>query len=186
MYAAMTGHFPVTTQRQIALRMFIWIAALMVGAVWAGQIVLRMLGLTLGALTLTGGLLLSLWSIPMMRGTNSDERVAGTVELEYARWRSFIAVPLIFPLSIGSAVISFVIATAAHFQTKADLCVISLLCVLHASMISITYVFSGLCCKRLGDVAMPLVERLSGIVLTAIAFQMLARGIRDLLPGLAQ
>ncbi|WP_419866946.1 hypothetical protein [Burkholderia pseudomallei] len=30
-----------------------------------------------------------------------------------------------------------------------------------------------------------LVERLSGIVLTAIAFQMLAQGVRELLPGLA-
>ncbi|MCI0152310.1 antibiotic resistance protein MarC, partial [Paraburkholderia sediminicola] len=49
----------------------------------------------------------------------------------------------------------------------------------------LTYVFSGTWCKRLGEIGMTLVERLSGIVLTAIAFQMLAKGIGELLPGLA-
>jgi multiple antibiotic resistance protein len=185
MYASVTGHFPDSTQRQIALRLFVWIGALMVGAVWGGQFLLRMLGLTLGALTLTGGLVLCLWSIPMMRGTNNDERRGGTVKLEYAQWRSFIAVPLIFPLSIGSAVVSLVITTATRFHTVVDLCIISVVCVLHAGVIGLTYVFSGTWCKRLGEIGMTLVERLSGIVLTAIAFQMLAQGIRELLPGLA-
>ncbi|MXN60970.1 antibiotic resistance protein MarC, partial [Burkholderia pseudomallei] len=37
----------------------------------------------------------------------------------------------------------------------------------------------------LGEIGRTLVERLSGIVLTAIAFQMLAQGVRELLPGLA-
>ncbi|MCI0151866.1 antibiotic resistance protein MarC, partial [Paraburkholderia sediminicola] len=132
MYASVTGHFPDSMQRQIAWRLFAWIGALMVGAVWGGQFLLRMLGLTLGALTLTGGLVLCLWSIPMMRGTSNDERRGGTVKLEYAQWRSSIAVPLIFPLSIGSAVVSLVIATATRFHTVADLCVISMACVLHA------------------------------------------------------
>jgi multiple antibiotic resistance protein len=90
MYASVTGHFPDSTQRQIAWRLFAWIGALMVGAVWRGQFLLRMLGLTLGALTLTGGLVLCLWSIPMMRGTSNDERRGGTVKLEYAQWRSSI------------------------------------------------------------------------------------------------
>ncbi|WP_280530068.1 MarC family protein, partial [Paraburkholderia aspalathi] len=85
MYASVTGHFPDSTQRQIAWRLFVWIGALMVGAVWGGQFLLRMLGLTLGALTLTGGLVLCLWSIPMMRGTNNDERQGGTVKLESLR-----------------------------------------------------------------------------------------------------
>ncbi|MBK3844578.1 MarC family protein, partial [Paraburkholderia aspalathi] len=103
----------------------------------------------------------------------------------YAQWRSFIAVPLIFPLSIGSAVVSLVITTATRFHTVADLCTISIVCVLHAGVIGLTYVFSGTWCKRLGEIGMTLIERLSGIVLTAIAFQMLAQGIRELLPGLA-
>lgn len=191
MYAAVTGHFPDATQRRIALRLFVWIAMLMVASVWGGQFLLRMLGLTLGALTLTGGLVLCLWSIPMMRGTHAerdeqrDERRGGTGRLEHAQWRSYIAVPLIFPLSIGSAVISLVITTATRFHTIADLSIVSAACVLHAGVIALTYLCSGSWCKRLSEIGRTIVERLSGIVLTAIAFQMLAQGIRELLPGLA-
>jgi multiple antibiotic resistance protein len=185
MYAAVTGHFPDSTQRQIAARMFVWIAIALVSAVWGGQFLLRLLGLTLGALTLTGGVVLCLWSIPMMRGTNNSERNGGTTRLDHARWRNFVAVPLIFPLSIGSAVASLVITTATRFHTIADLCVLSAVCVLHAGVISMTYRYSGSWCKRLGEMGMTLVERLSGIVLTAIAFQMVAQGLRELLPGLA-
>ncbi|KAG8155506.1 MarC family protein [Burkholderia catarinensis] len=185
MYAAVTGHFPDATQRQIAFRLFAWIAALMVGAVWGGQFLLRMLGLTLGALTLTGGLVLCLWSIPMMRGTANDERSGGDTRLEYAQWRNYIAVPLIFPLSIGSAVMSLVITTATRFHAPADLLTLSAACVLHAGVIGLTYACSASWCRRLGEIGRTLVERLSGIVLTAIAFQMLAQGVRELLPGLA-
>jgi multiple antibiotic resistance protein len=57
--------------------------------------------------------------------------------------------------------------------------------VLHAAAISLVYACSGLWCNRLGAASRIVVERLSGIVLTAIAFQMLAQGVRELLPGLA-
>ncbi|MFM0210645.1 MarC family protein [Paraburkholderia sediminicola] len=184
MYAAVTGHFPDATQRRIAMRMLLWISVLLVGAVWSGQFLLRMLGLTLGALTLTGGVVLCLWSIPMMQG-GKGERRGLTARLEHERWREFVAVPLIFPLSIGSAVVSLVITTATRFHSPGDLCLISAVCILHAGVISLTYRYSASWCKRLGEVGMKLVERLSGIVLTAIAFQMVAQGIRELLPGLA-
>lgn len=184
MYAAVTGHFPDATQRRIAARMFLWISASLVGVVWGGQFLLRMLGLTLGALTLTGGVVLCLWSIPMMRGSNNSERNGGNAKLDHERWRTYVAVPLIFPLSIGSAVASLVITTATRFHTVSDLCMISVICVLHAGVISLTYRYSGRWCKRLGEIGMVLIERLSGIVLTAIAFQMVAQGLRELLPGL--
>jgi multiple antibiotic resistance protein len=187
MYAAVTGHFPHATQRQIALRLFVWIAVLMVASVWAGQFLLRVLGLTLGALTLTGGLVLCLWSIPMMRGLHpvADARTGAASPLDPAQWRAFIAVPLVFPLSIGSAVISLVITTASRFHRPADLCIISAACILHAALIALTYLWSGTWCGRIGETSRSILERLSGIVLTAIAFQMLAQGLRELLPGLA-
>jgi multiple antibiotic resistance protein len=184
MYAAVTGHFPDATQRRIAWRMACWIAVSLVAAVWGGQYLLRMLGLTLGALTLTGGVVLCLWSIPMMLGADNSERRARPAKLEHERWRDYIAVPLIFPLSIGSAVVSLVITTATRFHAVRDLCVLSAVCVLHAGLIGLTYRYSGSWCKRLGSIGMTLVERLSGIVLTAIAFQMIAQGLRELLPGL--
>jgi multiple antibiotic resistance protein len=186
MYATVTGHFPDATQRRIAWRMFVWIAVSLVAAVWGGQYLLRMLGLTLGALTLTGGVVLCLWSIPMMLGADNSERRGGNAKLDLERWREYVAVPLIFPLSIGSAVASLVITTATRFHAVADLCVLSAICVLHAGLIGLTYRYSGALTKRLGSMGMTLVERLSGIVLTAIAFQMIAQGLRELLPGLGR
>jgi multiple antibiotic resistance protein len=184
-YAAVTGHFPDTGQRLIAIRLCIWISAILIGVVWGGQLILRMLGLTLGALTLTGGFVLCTMSIPMMRGTHANDENNGAAKLEYPKWANYIAVPLIFPLSIGSAIVSLIISTSCRFHTIADLCVISAVCALLGIVIGVTYASSASWCRKLGDVAISVVERLSGIVLTAIAFQMVAQGLKDLLPGLA-
>jgi multiple antibiotic resistance protein len=45
--------------------------------------------------------------------------------------------------------------------------------------------FAGPISRKLGVTGMNIVSKIMGMVLTAIAFQMLANGLKELLPGLA-
>lgn len=188
LYASHTDVFPREIQRKIALRLFSGVALVLLSFAWVGQLLLRILGITSVALSMTGGLILILWSVPMMlgRGLRLEERARSTEPGNAADWRATVAVPLIFPMSIGGAVISLIIATTSRFHTMADLLAISVFCIADAGLIALTYFFTHPLSLRIGPMAMELAKRVSGIVLTAIAVQMLAQGLRELLPGLAK
>lgn len=80
---------------------------------------------------------------------------------------------------------SLLCGTAANFNALADLLLISLVCVLFAALVGLTHFVAGTLVRRMHRSRKEIIKRASGILLTAIAFQLLALAIRDLLPGLA-
>ncbi len=94
-------------------------------------------------------------------------------------------VPLVFPLSIGGATIALIIGTAARFHSPIDLLFISLVCILFAALVGLTHFVAGAVARKVDRHRMEIIKRASGILLAALAFQLLAQAVRDLLPGLA-
>ena len=187
LYAPITGHLPTQIRLWISVKMFSWIAAILVGAVWAGQVMLNAMGISSAALTMTGGFLLLITSLPMVLGREPDvvrvDRPAGDKGDE-ENWANIAVVPLVFPLSIGGAIIALIIGTAASFHSPVDLLLISLVCVLFAALVGLTHFVAGALARKVKRSRMEIIKRTSGILLTAIAFQLLAQAVRDLLPGL--
>ena len=187
LYTSHTEMFPRDIQKKIAMRLFFGISVVLVSFAWLGHFLLRILGITSVALSMTGGFILILWSVPMMLGSDSvPVRPESAESNTVVDWRMTVAVPLIFPMSIGGAVISLVIATTSRFHSIVDLLAISVVCIADAALIALTYYFTHPLSMRIGPMGMELTKRVSGIVLTAIAVQMLAQGLRELLPGLAR
>lgn len=188
LYAPITGHLSPQIRLWISVKMFSWIAAILVGAVWVGQVMLNAMGISSAALTMTGGFLLLITSVPMVLGREPD-----VVRVECPdgdkgdrkNWVHIAVVPLVFPLSIGGAIIALIIGTAASFRSPVDLLLISLICVLFAALVGLTHFVAGALARKVDRSRMEIIKRASGILLTAIAFQLLAQAVRDLLPGLA-
>lgn len=186
-YASTLKVIPSMARKAVALRLFFGIALVLVGFVWVGQALLALLGVTVQALTLTGALVLLTWAIPMMLGHEDNSERAKEPEVpEVDGWQSMMPIPLIFPMSIGAAAISLVVATGARFRTPLDLTVLSLILVAHSGLIAATFYFTGPFSRRMGPMGMEMNKRVSGIILTAISVQMLATSLRELLPGLAR
>ena len=191
-YAPITGHLPPQIRLWLSLKMFSWISAILVASVWAGQVMLNLMGISSAALIMTGGFLLLITSLPMVLGRES----ALTVRIECAAGEDgdagsrenvahIAVVPLVFPLSIGGATIALIIGTAARFHSAIDLLFISLICILFAAMVGLTHFVAGAVARKVNRQRMEIIKRASGILLVAIAFQLLAQAVRDLLPGLA-
>ena len=153
---------------------------------------LNLMGISSAALIMTGGFLLLITSLPMVLGRES----ALTVRIECAAGEDgdaasrenvahIAVVPLVFPLSIGGATIALIIGTAARFHSAIDLLFISLICILFAAMVGLTHFVAGAVARKVNRQRMEIIKRASGILLVAIAFQLLAQAVRDLLPGLA-
>jgi len=185
-YASTLHTIPASVRTQVTLRLFLGVALVLVGAAWTGQLLPNLLGITSPALSRTGGLVLLTWAIPMMLGLADNSERAKEAEAQPSEsWQSMVAIPLVFPMSIGAAAISLVIATAGRFQTALDLSVLSLVLIGHAAFIAATYHFTKPLSARMGAMGMEITKRVSGIILTAISVQMFASALRELLPGLA-
>lgn len=185
-YAPVTGHLPADIRRRISLRMFAWIAVVFVGVTWAGQFILNILGISAAALTMTGGLMLLVFAIPMALGQVANTFAPEQCIVDCDSWQRMIAAPLIFPLSIGGGMVALIVGTAAPMRSPADLLMISLVCIALAAIIGVTHFAAGSMARAMNSNHMEICKRIGGILLVAIAIQMLANGSRELLPGLAR
>jgi multiple antibiotic resistance protein len=149
---------------------------------WIGQWLLEVLGVTVSGLTVAGGIALLLTGLPLMlNGTNRQPTKDDIVEAsEQEDWRSIVVVPLTFPLSVGGATAAIVIATASRWDTVPNLTAITLVCALMALIVFATHYFSGPIAEKLSPGNMDILARLSGVVLVAIAAQLLVRGTIEL------
>jgi multiple antibiotic resistance protein len=184
-YVPLTGHLPAQVRLRISVRMFVWIAVVFLATVWGGQAALRILGVSAAALTMTGGLMLLVFAVPMALGRCADSPGVGERLHEDGRWQQMIAMPLIFPLSIGGGMIALIVGSAARTHSVPALTLMSLVCVVMAAVIGTTHFVAGSLARTMKREHMEICKRVGGILLVAIAIQMLADSAKALLPGLA-
>jgi len=184
-YAPLTGHLPAQVRLRISLRMFVWIAVVFLATVWGGQAVLSILGISAATLTMTGSLMLLIFAVPMALGRRADSPGAGEHLHEDGRWQHMIAMPLIFPLSIGGGMVALIVGSAARAHSVTALVLMSLVYVSMAAVIGLTHFVAGTLARAMKREHMEICKRVGGILLVAIAIQMLTDSAKTLLPGLA-
>src|SRR6185437_13871625 len=105
-YLPIIGRFSSGDQLRLAIGHFTNVAVFVLLAVWIGEPILELLGVTTAALSVTGGIALLYAGIPMMRGLEEtgpdgnepDDANSGNEAQE--PWRSVLFMPLTFPLTI--------------------------------------------------------------------------------------
>lgn len=149
-----------------------------------GENLLRVLGISVGSFQVAGGILVFLIAINMMNGggnpvkPNEDE-----VEVSSSLTASAV-VPLAIPMMIGPGGISTVIIYSSQvkgvFQIgmilSAGLC-ISLIC--YASLMA-----AGKISRFLGETGLNILSRIMGMLLAAVAIEILVNGLRAIFPQL--
>lgn len=174
---------PRDVQRRVAWRIARGYALVMLLTVWAGQFFLLLLGISSGALIATGGIALLHQGLPLTtRGSKSEgseERVqqaAGSVN-----WDKLAIVPLLFPLTIGGGTIAVAIAAGGRYPTWPDLGVLSLAIAAMVPVVAATFLAAGPVTTRLSAGAQDVLARVSGIILVALALQLLVDGFARLI-----
>jgi len=137
-----------------------------------GQQILHRLGITLPALQCAGGLLLLLIALQLLTDTAEDPAQTKNVNIAF--------VPLGTPLLAGPGAI---VATMVFVQRAdgklADVVAISVGIVLIHVVMWLTLRFSGVIMRILGENGVLLVTRIAGLLLSAIAVQLVADAVTD-------
>jgi multiple antibiotic resistance protein len=160
-------------------------------SVWAGEVILKLFGISIEAFQAGGGILILLMSIHMLQAKQSPmKQTEGESkqlsEQEIKSMTSVAVVPMAIPLMSGPGTISFSIIQGAELsQVLGGRLLLSAVVLAAALLAWVTLAFAEPIGKKLGETGLNIATRLMGMLLAAIGVQMIAHGMVKLLPGLA-
>lgn len=187
-FLAMTARDSAAHKRETARRAALAAGFILAGFALAGALTFRVLGISLGAFKIAGGVLLLIMSVDMLRTRPSEARITpGEVESGVEKEDAAI-VPLAMPLLAGPGSIATVVvlmgrARSQHLWHGA----IVLAAIAFTSLLAYLILAGAARVDRvLGKTGLKIVERASGLLLAAIAIQFMIDGVGETLPGLIQ
>jgi len=195
--AALSSYLPIVRpyshaqQLRLAVGLAVNVAAFVLVAIWVGEPLLELLGISTAALTATGGIALLYASIPLMRGVGeapaAEDRDAGDPPedlpqpaVETASPRSVLFTPITFPLTVGGTTFAFGVAASADVGNVEGRLLLSIAAAAYAAVTGLTLYASGHVERRISPQAGMILDRVAGILLTSIAVILLANGFTDL------
>ncbi len=176
-------------QRQIGIQAAIAIAVIMIATLWLGNPILTAFGISIGAFSVAGGIILFGIGLSMLGSKSGVSTKAETnkINIESAKNQASPAVvPLGIPISAGPGVITaLLVASHANPAGVSGLITYSLACLALSVLMGAVFWFAPLMGRLLGATAMHISTQLMGLVVTAIASQMVLNGLRTAFPILA-
>jgi MarC family membrane protein len=173
---AMLADVPVPRRRRVVLRECGVAFAILAAFMAFGPEILAVMRLSETSLSIAGGVILFMIAIRMVFG--HPEGAFGIQE----RGAEPLVVPLAIPLIAGPSALATVMLLASHEPRQLGLLAGSLVV---AMALTTVILLAGERLQRwLGDRAMQAIARLMGLILTAIAVEMLLGGIRAFVEGL--
>jgi multiple antibiotic resistance protein len=189
LFAAMAGRFHASVQRRMANQSAFAILIILFVCAWVGRFLLQVLGISVPMLQAAGGLILLLYGTKMvtveeLKLTAAEQVSADEVPEEH--WKTLAVVPLAIPARSARARSRPWSITATTYTNPARSAIITVVCALTALVMWITFRSAGPIARRLGPTGLNVVTRVMGILVSATAFGLLARGLVGLMPGLGR
>jgi len=180
MFLALTTHATPQHRHRMAWRGTLLATAIILAFAIAGQWLLSVLGISLAAFRIAGGLLLFLLATDMVLALHSGIRTTTEPEQEEAaRSRDIAVFPLAIPLLAGpGALTSIMLLTGDVTSLGAQIGVLaSLLAVMALTLLAL--VAATQVGRLLGVTGANVVTRVLGVVLAALATQFVIDGVRE-------
>ena len=184
-FMSLTYHQPPERRGRTALSSTLAAAAILTLFSIAGNHLLPMLGITLPALQISGGILLLLLSIEMVFARQSGLRSTTDAEKSEAQHKSDVALfPLAVPLIAGPGAITSSVMLME--RASGNLAMQGIVIGLMLAVLALTYV-SFLAASRLmgvlGVTGVNVIGRVLGIILAALAVQFVIEGLGGAFPN---
>ena len=186
-FIAFTQNFsPAERQRTIKVASFSAFVVIAVSAI-AGLKIIEFFGISLASFQVGGGTLLLISSLQMLNAQPAEARPSDVDEgnQKVDAGASIAVVPLTVPLLTGPATISTIVIYAEKTRHVWELGVLVGYGVVIGLVTFATFAASGRIAKVLGQTGINVMTRLMGLILAAMAVELLADGLIKLFPVLA-
>jgi multiple antibiotic resistance protein len=151
-----------------------------------GKKILTFFGIGLPSFTVGGGLLIFSMAFSMMSAKNSAAKMNSEEIKNYGGDVAEIGiVPLAIPLLSGPGTISTCIIWSDMFKNQWQWLGVFIVILCLGLVVKLILNFARKIGKRLGRIGMSVMSRIMGLILLALSIEMITRGLKELLPALA-
>lgn len=172
-FVAITRNLTPKQRQRAAVRAVLAAGALILGFAVFGEVVLRYLHVSVGSLSIAGGLLLMLVALEMLRGSDFPGGDADAPE-------DIALVPLATPLVAGpGAIVTAIVLWRAHPSVAGHVSVIGAI-VLAVACVGVALLVAERVTRAASPAILSFLTRVFGLLLSAIAVQLVVDGVRSL------
>lgn len=177
-FAALTRDETEAARRRIARRGVVIAGIVMIAFAILGEVLLRALGITLPAFRIAGGILLFLVATEMVFARQSGIRATTAEEAaETARREDVSVFPLAIPFLAGPGSLTFIVLLMGRAPSLETKFLVVLTLVLVMALTLVLLLASSRVVRLLGVTGRNVVSRVLGIVLAALAVQLVLDGL---------
>ncbi len=173
MFLAMTDGYSEGRRRKLALAVTGAVSILCLGLFFAGRQLFALFGITLDAFRIGAGALLFLSSVTLVQGraAHSDLGQEGDIAV----------VPLAMPIVVGPATTGTLLVLGAELDNVTSKGIGCLALLLAVACLGAILLAGSLIQRKLGARGIGILSKLTGLVLAALAAQMIMTGIQGFL-----
>lgn len=180
--AAVVG-FELKEKQRFARLLGVSVSIALLVATFLGASFLGLMGISISAMQIGGGIIVLLLAIAMVLGKETSFKGAAPTSSPEVKHDASI-VPLAIPLLAGPAAFSYVMSNGG-WHSEWDLVHIVLPILLVGASCWLTFHLAATAQRKIRQSLLLVVEKIGGFILSAIAIEMMATGLRGLFPGLA-
>lgn len=147
-----------------------------------GEYLLKFLGISVGSFQIAGGILVFLIAISMMNGGGNPVKPDGDKMHIQSPLAAVAVVPLAIPMMIGPGGISTVIIYASQMPALSQKLSIVGAGAVIAYFCYVSLMAAGKISRFLGDTGLNIMSRVMGMLLAAVAVEIVISGVRAVLP----
>jgi len=182
-FIAFTASRSAAERRRLAQVVALTVFLVLAVSAFAGEALLELIGASLAAFRVGGGLVLLLMALAMLNAQAGGVRQSQAEARELEQGELQGVVPLAIPLLAGPGAISTSIIAAEGGGLAHQLVIV--LCIAAVCLVSwLTLRAAHRIAARMGTTGLNVATRILGLLLAAMAVQTMAVGLKQLFPGL--
>ena len=182
---SLTRRFDVAERRRVARIAAVTVAIVLCVMAMTGERLLMWLGTSLGSFRVGGGIVLFLMALAMLQAQADPVRSTPSEEQTAANSASVAVVPIAIPLLAGPGAMSAVIIAMNRSEAAYHGIIILLCIILVCVILWLVLHYAEQIGRLLGEIGLNILNRVFGLILAAIAVEIIANGLKQIFPTLA-
>jgi multiple antibiotic resistance protein len=183
-FLSVTADRSSAERQRIALMAAAAVLVTLLAAAAVGEEILALFGISIGAFRVAGGVIVLLIGLSMLRARPSEVHHSAEEEAAGQQKDNPAIFPLAIPVIAGPGAIATVILYAQRAEGIGGALMIGVVIVLMCGVLLLALCAADRLSSVLGPTGMNVLTRLMGMILAAIAVEMMAGGLGELFPQL--
>lgn len=185
-YINLTEKYKPAAKKKILVVMVLAVNCILFVFLFIGTQLLDFFGVDIAGFTMAGGIIIFLIGLGMIRAKHEEDKTRGNEDaVEKDSPSSIAIVPLAIPILAGPGSISTVINLSHTYHSSTGFIAIAVGIVIVSLIVFAVFFFAPIISKKLGNTGLNVITRIMGLILMAMAFDMLAKGLKGLFPLLS-